>query len=169
VANLTALKTLDLSGCSRLGRFASLKPILPKLQNITLFGCQFDDLPPEVCGEHFAENVLHKIRAHYADLDIGERLDSELKVFFLGNGGVGKTQLCRRLSGLPFDPDGRSTHGIQLGKTTVEIEDLPQPNTVEPMGLWRSGYLPRFARALPSRAGHLSRLVDPGVGTGANF
>jgi hypothetical protein len=32
-------------------RFAPLEPLLPKLQNLVLFGCNFEDLPPEVRGE----------------------------------------------------------------------------------------------------------------------
>jgi internalin A len=45
---------------------------------------------------------------------------------FLGNGGVGKTQLCRRLRDLPFDPSVPTTHGIQLGEMTVTLENFPE-------------------------------------------
>jgi GTPase SAR1 family protein len=39
----------------------------------------------------------------------------------VGNGRVGKTQLCRRLRGLSYDPGLPSTHGI-----VVESFDLPR-------------------------------------------
>jgi hypothetical protein len=43
---------------------------------------------------------------------------------FLGNGGVGKRQLFRRLRDLLFDSTIPSTHGIQLGEMTVTLENL---------------------------------------------
>ena len=55
---------------------------------------------------------------------------------FLGNGGVGKTQLCRRLRDLPFDPNIPTTHGIQLGQTTVKLEGFPEPVR---LNLWDFG------------------------------
>jgi GTPase SAR1 family protein len=58
------------------------------------------------------ENVLHKVRAHFEDLKSGQRHDAEVKVLFLGNGGVGKTQLCRRLRNLLFDPNVRAARSL---------------------------------------------------------
>jgi internalin A len=46
---------------------------------------------------------------------------------FLGNGGVGKTQLSRRLRGEPFDPTVTTTHGIELGQTTIELDSFSEP------------------------------------------
>jgi internalin A len=83
-------------------------------------------LPPEVCGEYY-ENVLRKVRAHYEDLKSGQQIDAEVKVLFPGNGGVGKTQLCRRLRGLKFDPNIPTTHGIQLGEMAVTLENFSAP------------------------------------------
>jgi hypothetical protein len=87
---------LLLDGCLGVRRFGQLEFLLPTLKYLSLFGCKLDDLPPEVCGIHI-ENVVVKVRAHYEDLKSGQRIDAEVKVLFLGNGGVGKTQLCRRL------------------------------------------------------------------------
>jgi internalin A len=133
LANITSLQTLDLTGCS-FRRFAPLESLLPTLKDLRLFDCKLDDLPPEVCGDR--ENVLDKVRAHYKDLKSGQRIDAEVKVLFLGNGGVGKTQLCRRLRDLPFDPNIPSTHGIQLGQTTVTLENFPEPVR---LNLWDFG------------------------------
>jgi internalin A len=55
---------------------------------------------------------------------------------FLGNGGAGKTQLCRRLLDLPFEPSIPTTHGIQLGQTTAELENFPEPVR---LNLWDFG------------------------------
>jgi internalin A len=136
LAGLTALQTLSLSRCSGLRQFAPLKPLLPTLKNITLFACVFDDLPSEICGEKWDENVLNKVRAHYKDLKAGRRIDAEVKVLFLGNGGVGKTQLCRRLRDLEFDPSVPTTHGIQLRQTTAELDGFPEPVR---LNLWDFG------------------------------
>jgi len=135
LAGLTSLQSLDLSLCWRLRRFAPLESLLPTLKYLQLFGCSLDDLPPEVCG-NWNENVLNKVRAHYADLRYGPRRDTALKVFFLGNGGVGKTQLCRRLCNLEFDPSVPTTHGVQLGETTVDLEGFTEPVR---LNLWDFG------------------------------
>jgi internalin A len=84
----------------------------------------------------YSQNVLDKVLAHYKDLKSGQRLDAEVKVLFLGNGGTGKTQLCRRLRDLPFDPSVPTTHGIQLGQTTVELDGFPKPLR---LNLWDFG------------------------------
>jgi hypothetical protein len=72
--------------------FSPLESLLPTLQDLYLFGCKLDDLPPEVCGSSLRQNVLDEVRAHFDDLKAGRKLDAELKVFLLGNGGAGKTQ-----------------------------------------------------------------------------
>ena len=94
VLSLPALKTLDLVGCQGLRSFGRLVELLPRLEYITLYSCQFDDLPEEICGESDRDNVLDKVRAHFADLERGQVEDAEVKLFVLGNGGVGKTQTC---------------------------------------------------------------------------
>jgi internalin A len=135
LAGLTSLQGLGLKGCLGFRRFDPLEPLLPTLKELYLYGCKFDDLPFEVCGEWY-ENVLDKVRAHYEDLKSEKRIDAEVKVLLLGNGGVGKTQLCRRLRDLPFDPNIPTTHGVQLGQTTVTLENFPEPVR---LNLWDFG------------------------------
>jgi internalin A len=136
LTGLASLQTLHLDNCPRIGRFALLESLLPTLKKLSLFGCELDDLPAEVCGESDYENVLDKVRAHYEDLKSGQRIDAEVKILFLGNGGVGKTQLCRRLRDLEFDPNVPTTHGIQLGEMTLTLENLPEPAR---LNLWDFG------------------------------
>jgi internalin A len=136
LAGLSSLQTLDLSHCLGFRRFAPLEPLLPTLQQLSLSGCKFDDLPSEICGEDQYENVLDKVRAHYDDLKSGQRIDAEVKVLFLGNAGAGKTQLCRRLRDLPFDPSVPTTHGIQLGEMTVPLDNVSEPAR---LNLWDFG------------------------------
>lgn len=44
-----------------------------------------------------------------------------MKVILLGNGRVGKTQLCRRFRGQPFDESVESTHGVQIWREELRI------------------------------------------------
>ena len=134
LTHLTSLQSLNLSCCG-FRRFAPLEFLLPTLKELVLFNCKFHDLPTEVYGESHDENVLDKVRAHYNDLKSGQRIDAEVKVLSLGNGGVGKTQLCRRLRRLRYNPKITTTHGVQLGKTIVQV-GFPSPVR---LNLWDFG------------------------------
>jgi internalin A len=136
LTGLRCLQSLDLSDCLSMRRFAPLESLLPTLEHLCLYRCKPDDLPAEICSQYEHQNVLNKIRAHYEDLKSGQRIDAEVKVLFLGNGGVGKTQVCRRLRDLAFDPNIPTTHGIQLGQTTAELNDFPEPVR---LNLWDFG------------------------------
>jgi internalin A len=126
LAGLTSLQSLDLEGCTEIRKFAPLEPLLPQLQELHLYNCQFDDLPSEICGQASHQNVIREVRAHFADLRSGQSLDAELKIFILGNGGIGKTQLSRRLQDLDYDPKILTTHGIELSfvETLVNLENF---------------------------------------------
>ena len=54
-----------LHGCTGIRRFGPLEALLPTLEEICLAGCNFDDLPAEVCGEEPSENVLAKVREYF--------------------------------------------------------------------------------------------------------
>jgi internalin A len=136
LASLTSLQWLFLVGCSGLRQFAPLEPVLPTLKELYLFGCNFRDLPSEVCGEFPFHVVLDKVLAHYEDLKSGQCFDLEVKVLFLGNGGTGKTQLCRRLRVMDYDPSVPSTHGIELSETKVDLEGFAEPVR---LNLWDFG------------------------------
>ena len=143
LAGLKSLQTLNLSWCEQLSEFAPLELLLPIFQRLYLFGCNLKDVPSEVCAESRHENVLAEVHAHYEDLKAGRRRDAEIKVLFLGNWGTGKTQLCRRLRGEPFDASVPTTQGMQLSEKTMELEDFPEPVR---LNLWDFGgqeiYLP---------------------------
>jgi internalin A len=52
------------------------------------------------------------VRAHFQDLAEGGVDSRDIKLMVLGNGRVGKTQLCRRLRDSPYDETIPSTHGV---------------------------------------------------------
>jgi internalin A len=85
------------------------------------------NVPPEIVGDPFAENALAEVGAYFDDLEAGASDDAELKVFLLGNGRVGKTQLARALGGLGYDESEPSTHGIRLHEHSLEVPDVPRP------------------------------------------
>ncbi|MDH4155457.1 MAG: hypothetical protein OEV01_16910 [Nitrospira sp.] len=59
-------------------------------------------------------SCLEELRAHLVDAERGSEEIREAKLVVLGNGRVGKTQICRRLRGLPYDDTVASTHGITV-------------------------------------------------------
>jgi internalin A len=69
-------------------------------------------IPNEVQSHHFFDDCLPRLRAHLADLEAGIHEVRRAKLVVLGNGRVGKTQICRQLQGLGFDDSIPSTHGI---------------------------------------------------------
>ncbi len=139
IAGLTSLQSLNVSGCDHI---TSLDPIagLTSLNHLFLHkapGAQtlhievllqqwptlsilatdrLHAAPPEVLSYHGADNCLPRLILWWHDLQQGEADTHELKLFILGNGRVGKSELFRRLRGEAFHGDLRSTHGIQLGR-----------------------------------------------------
>ncbi len=136
LARLSNLTSLDLCGCKRIRTFEPLSRLLLQLDSLYLHGCELSDLPAEVCGEDAGTNVKDQVHDHYADLRLGAKRDPELKVFVLGNGSVGKTQLCRRLQNLPYDSNVKTTHGIQLGYFNEQLAGFPEAIR---MNLWDFG------------------------------
>ena len=132
---LTALQTLY---CSYT-QVSELRPLigLMRLEELTLNGCRLDDFPRQLLFSHnLRELSLHEVtipgipaevlstdllsscledfRAHLLDVESGSEEVREAKLVVLGNGRVGKTQICRRLRGLPYDETVASTHGITV-------------------------------------------------------
>ena len=82
------------------------------------------------------------------DLEVGEERLPDVKVLVLGNGRIGKTQICRRLRGEAFDPSVESTHGILV--TSAMLPMPPQAAEAAHPGHEGAG--------LPSRPGEEARL-----------
>ena len=98
---------------------------------------------------------LDRILAWQQDIvATGEADNREVKIFVLGNGRVGKTQICRQLQGLPFDEGVASTHGIHLERFPLLFDDDRQPTLFG--NLWDFGgqdiYLGTHSLFLDERA-----------------
>jgi internalin A len=117
LANLMDLELLDCSGCV-------LTPV-PKgfwdktsLNRLYLRNTKLSGIPSEVHSLGL-DSCLDSLRAHLRDLDAGAAAYTDVKLMVLGNGGVGKTQIVRRLRNEEYDSDVSSTHGIVLSSTTL--------------------------------------------------
>ncbi len=113
LSGLIALQMLDCSGCwlTSMPEQVLQKPFLREL---VLFDCRISGVPAEVLSQEPYDDCLASLRAHFDDLAAGMTSLLDVKLLVLGNGGAGKTQLCRRLQGEPFDRDWNSTHGVQV-------------------------------------------------------
>lgn len=118
LAALTQLKSLDLRGTAMLDVSPGALPFANLAALRTLRADQLLGAPSEL-GSDDDDDILPGIRAWQHDLQASEAPDSVVKIFILGNGSVGKTQLSRRLQGLPFDESVGSTHGIDLGECQI--------------------------------------------------
>lgn len=114
--NLRTLDGMEMGAC---GVPLAVVFTWPKLEELIVN--QMSGVPPEVLSEDWEDNCLPRLRAWQQDLTAGEDKDQEVKVFVLGNGTAGKTQLCRRLKGLGFDASIPSTHAVQF----TELEVMP--------------------------------------------
>jgi internalin A len=80
-------------------------------------------VPREVLSHNLIDNCLPRLRTYLAELALGSEAENEVKVILLGNGRVGKTQLCRRFRGQPFDESVTSTHGVQIWREKLRIRN----------------------------------------------
>jgi internalin A len=128
LAGLTELRSLacdssQVSDSSPL--YASPKGLLwhQSFGSLHLFNTQISNIPAEVLSRQFGDNCLERVRAHLRDSQAGDDALPDVKVLVLGNGRIGKTQICRRLRGEKFEENAESTHGIRV--TAAEFSLAP--------------------------------------------
>ena len=92
---------------------------LTNLQTLTLDNNPLKSPPPEVVNQG-----TQAILAYLRDLPTAEK-QWVSKLILVGEGGVGKTSLVRRLKDNSFDPKEPTTHGIR-------VEDVPMAHPSEP-------------------------------------
>ncbi|WP_313387857.1 COR domain-containing protein, partial [Rhodospirillum rubrum] len=113
LAGLENLQSIDCSGC----RITSVPDGLfdsPALRWVICSEGALADIPAEALSQGGADNCLPHIRAHLRDLEQGAERMRDAKMLVLGNGRVGKTQVCRQLLGAPFEENADSTHAIAV-------------------------------------------------------
>jgi hypothetical protein len=133
VADQTRLRSLSASRC-HLSDLPRAFLLLEQLSELYLFETSVPGIPAEVLSAENGDNCLEKLRGHLRDLEAGAEVVHEAKLMILGNGRVGKTQICRRLRGLGFDDTVPSTHGI-----TVTAERWAGASDDEALNIWDFG------------------------------
>jgi internalin A len=92
-----------------------------------MFETQVPGIPMEVLSQSEYTSCLESLRSHLSDLRAGAVVVPDVKLMVLGNGRVGKTQICRRLRGEGYDPRVASTHGVIVTSTPLSESDGGQP------------------------------------------
>jgi internalin A len=119
LTGLPCLQALDCSRC-HLREIPEALLLKTSLERLFLAEARIPGVPPEVLLDG---NCLEPLRAHWRDLQAGADEMRDVKLMVLGNGRVGKTQLCRRLRGEPFDESVASTHGIMVTSAPLRPAD----------------------------------------------
>ncbi len=109
---LIGFRSLRAYGIDSLYLQPSVIEFLPHLKELCID--RVAGTPPEVLSEDYTSNCLDSFRSWWQDLQDGEEADQEIKIFVLGNGTAGKTQICRQLRGEAYDENVPSTHGVQI-------------------------------------------------------
>jgi len=100
---------------------------LPSLSSLKLSGNPLKNIDNIIIGTPF-HNCLPDLRNYLQDLEAGKTINIAIKLLFLGNGGVGKTQIAKRLveaENYMFDSQHRSTHAICLLRKNLPSDFLP--------------------------------------------
>jgi internalin A len=122
LSGLQDLRSLDLYRC-RPGPTADLLSAFSNLLDLTgLCADEVVGIPREVLSHKAGENCLPRLRTYFSELALGAEAENEVKVILLGNGRVGKTQLCRRFRGKPFGASVPSTHGVQIWREELRLQ-----------------------------------------------
>jgi internalin A len=119
LGELTGLRTLNLSFCPVAIPKQLLRVLSERLTNLRADSAV--GVPREVLSHDLSDNCLPRLRAYFSELDLAAEEETEVKVILLGNGRVGKTQLCRRFRGQLFDESVPSTHGVQIWRKELRL------------------------------------------------
>ena len=124
IKDLANLNRLDCSGT----KISDLTPIkdLSNLNTLYLHNVIVPGIPKEALSQTSVDNCLVSLKSYLKDLEGGHSQHQEAKLMILGNGRVGKTQIARSLTGLAFEENADSTHGITVSTTSVPGLDTAQ-------------------------------------------
>jgi internalin A len=99
----------------------------PSLRELYLYETKVPGVPAEVLSLEPRQNCLESLHAHLDDLRAGSTALLDVKLLVLGNGRVGKTQICRRLRGENYDDRVPSTHGVIVTTASLSAPDSSEP------------------------------------------
>lgn len=99
--------------------------LMPNLKYLSLYSNPISDIDKNLLGG----NCFISLNDYFRDLEKGKQKNNEVKVVFIGNGSVGKTQIAKRLAekeAFVFDSQHNSTHAITLLPTHIDCDFLPE-------------------------------------------
>jgi internalin A len=136
---LTDLRGLQWLNCSRCRLDSISEDLLlkPCLTDLILYETHLPRTPTEVLSQGQLDNCLASLRAHLRDLEAGREPMPDVKLMVLGNGRVGKTQMCRRLRNEAYDEGVESTHGILV--TSAPLVPRSGAGHAERLQIWDFG------------------------------
>lgn len=111
---------------------------LENLEKLICENCENLNIFPGVLSHKYYDDCLPRLRAFWKEQEGGTEEFEQYKIFVLGNGRVGKTQLSRALYNKGFD-ESPSTHGIRLDFGNVNIRDDNDENIKVPSMIWDFG------------------------------
>jgi internalin A len=126
LTSVQGLRELNIYGCSLAITTSTLKILadLPSLADLKVH--EAVGIPQEVLSQNSEENCLPRLLTYFSEVNFSVEAENELKVILLGNGRVGKTQLCRRFRGESFDASVPSTHGVQIWREELRLKTTGQ-------------------------------------------
>ena len=146
--NLESTNILELKGLDNLIKLKEFKinytniTHLPEaflsqlpLEKLICWNVPINNIPTTILSTGPGDNCLPRVKAYFASLKQGAVPMTDLKFMVLGNGQIGKTQICRRLCGESFDESIPSTHGVLVRQASFDFAD---DNQVK-LNLWDFG------------------------------
>ena len=130
-----ALEEVDANDL-RLGAISRIWIESERASKLVLWKTHIRDIPSGILSNSDGDDCLPGFRAYFQNSGPGDPRVEDVKLMVLGNGRVGKTQLCRNLKGEKFEPESQSTHGV-----TVETVELSRGKgkTAIPLHIWDFG------------------------------
>ncbi len=89
--------------------------LLPELETLIVSDNPLEDPPLEI-----AEKGLSAIREYFDAVSGQKRQLNEVKILLVGDSGVGKTSLVKKMLGQDFDRLELQTHGISVSRHTID-------------------------------------------------
>ncbi len=103
---------------------------------LRLFETKIPGIPTEVLSQSWGDDCRERLLGHVNDLKAGAEQVADVKVIVIGNGRIGKTQICNRLRRHSFEEQANSTHGITVTQTKLPLQVDSDPAV---LNLWDFG------------------------------
>ncbi|WP_420629104.1 COR domain-containing protein [Candidatus Leptofilum sp.] len=109
---------------------------LTKLRRLRLENNPDLPIPPEIVAQHNAQAILDYLREQQK---VSARPLNEAKLILVGQGGVGKTSLVKRLLGQGFDEAESQTEGINIETWSLDVNRDQQGVVPIALNIWDFG------------------------------